>query len=262
VIDARWAEGYDERLPALAAELVRDKPDVIFTVGPLSATAAAKATQSTPIVFVGVGDPVGSGLVASAAKPSGNVTGVTLLAIELAPKRLEVLKQALPTTARVSVLWNPANIVNQRELKEAQAAAGSLGLLLSTAEFRSPEELDNAFVVARGHNPDAVFVLSSPVTFVHRARIADFALKHKLPMICALREYAMAGCLISYGPSYADHFRRAAGYVDKILKGAKPAELPIELPRSFELVVNLKTAKALGIAITKELLQRADEVVQ
>jgi putative tryptophan/tyrosine transport system substrate-binding protein len=262
VLDSRWAEGYDERLPSLAAELVRDKPDLIFTVGPLSASAAAQATKTIPVVFVGVGDPVGTGLVPSLARPPANVTGITLLAIELAPKRLEALKQAVPGAARVAILWNPASPVNERELKEARAAAGPLGVTLVAVEFRNPEELDEAFVATMRQRPDAVFVLSSPVTFLNRPKIADFGLKHRLPMICALREYALSGCLMSYGPSYIDHFRRAAGYVDKILKGAKPADLPVEQPTKFELVVNLKTAKALGLAISQSLLLRADEVIE
>ncbi len=262
VLDSRWAEGYDERLPSLAAELVRDKPDLIFTVGPLSASAAAQATKTIPVVFVGVGDPVGTGLVPSLARPPANVTGITLLAIELAPKRLEALKQAVPGAARVAILWNPASPVNERELKEARAAAGPLGVTLVAVEFRNPEELDEAFVATMRQRPDAVFVLSSPVTFLNRPKIADFGLKHRLPMICALREYALSGCLMSYGPSYIDHFRRAAGYVDKVLKGAKPADLPVEQPTKFELVVNLKTAKALGLAISQSLLLRADEVIE
>jgi putative tryptophan/tyrosine transport system substrate-binding protein len=262
VLDARWAEGYDERLSSLAAELVRDKPDVIVTVGPLSAFAAAQATKTIPIVFVGVGDPVGTGLVSNLARPPANVTGVTLLAIELAPKRLETLTQAVPGAIRVAILWNPANPVNEREFEQARAAAGPLAVTLIPVEFRSPDELDEAFAATARQRPDAVFVLSSPVTFLNRPRIADFALKHRLPMICALREYAFSGCLMSYGPSYADHFRRAAYFVDRILKGAKPGDLPVEQPTKFEFVINLKTAKALGITIPQSLLLRADEVIQ
>jgi putative tryptophan/tyrosine transport system substrate-binding protein len=223
VIDARWAEGYDDRLPSLANDLVRDKPDAIFTVAPLSAIAAARATKAIPVIFVGVGNPVGTGLLPSLARPPANVTGVTLLAIELAPKRLEVLKRAVPGAMKVGILWNPANPVNERELKEARAAAGALGVTLIAVEFRSPEELEEAFVATTRHHPDAVFLLSSPVTFLNRPRIADFTLKHRLPMVCALREYAVSGCLMSYGPSYADHFRRAAVYVDKILSSSRPS---------------------------------------
>jgi putative ABC transport system substrate-binding protein len=262
VLDSRWAEGYDERLPGLAAELVRDKPDVIVTVGPQPAFAAAQATKTIPIVFVGVGDPVGTGLVSNLARPPANVTGVTLLAIELAPKRLETLKQAVPGAVRVAILWNPANPVNERELQQARLAAGSLGVTLIPVEFRNPEELDEAFAATARYRPDAVFVLSSPVTFLNRPRIADFALKQRLPMICALREYAFSGCLMSYGPSYADHFRRAAYFVDRILKGAKPGDLPVEQPTKFEFVINLKTAKALGLTVPQSLVLRADEVIQ
>jgi putative ABC transport system substrate-binding protein len=262
VLDARWAEGYDDRLPNLAAELVRDKPDVIMTVGPQPAFAAAKATKTIPIVFVGVGDPIGTGLVSNLAHPPANVTGVTLLAIELAPKRLETLKQAVPGAMRVAILWNPANPVNQRELEQARVASGPLAMTLIPVEFRSPDELDEAFATAARQKPDAVFVLSSPVTFLNRPRIANFALKQRLPMICALREYALSGCLMSYGPSYADHFQRAAYFVDKILKGAKPGDLPVEEPTKFEFVINLKTAKALGLKMPQSLLLRADEVIQ
>jgi putative ABC transport system substrate-binding protein len=214
VIDSRYAEGYDERLPELAADLVQGKPDVIFAVGPPPATAAARATSTIPIVFVGVGDPVGTGLVPTLARPPGNVTGITLLAVELAPKRLEILKQAVPNAARIAILWNPGNPVNARELAEARASIAALAVMLLPVELRRPDDLDKALAAAMRVRPDAVFVLSSPVTFLNRPRITGFMTEHRLPAVCALREYALSGCLVSYGPSYADHFRRAAGYVD------------------------------------------------
>ena len=262
VIDSRYAEGYDERLPELAADLVRDKPDVIFAVGPPPALAAARATSMIPVVFVGVGDPVGTGLVPNLSRPPGNVTGITLLAVELAAKRLEILKEAVPRVARVAIIWNPANPVNAREFKEAQAAASALAVTLLPVELRSPDGLDVALNAATRDRADAVWVLSSPVTFLNRPRIVGYMAQHRLPTMCALREYALAGCLASYGPSYADHFRRAASLVDKILKGAKPADLPVEQPTKFELVINMKTAKALGLTIPPSLLQRADQVIE
>src|SRR5262249_53188424 len=214
VIDSRYAEGYDDRLLELAADLVRGKPDVILAVGPPPASAAARATKTIPVVFVGVGDPVGTGLVPSLARPPGNVTGITMLAVELAAKRLATLKEAVPGASRIATLWNPGNPVNQRELNEALAAATGLGVTLHPVELRRPDEFEAAFDAVTRNRPDALFVLSSPATFSNRSRITGFATTHRLPAICALREYALAGCLLSYGPSYADHFHRAAGYVD------------------------------------------------
>ena len=183
VINARYANGHDELLPKLAADLVLDKPDVIFTVGPQAASAAARATSTIPIVFVGVGDPVGTGLVPNLAHPPGNVTGVTLLAVELAAKRLDILKEAVPSAARVAVLWNPGSPVNGRELKEAQSGAAALTVSLLPTEIRNAEEIDEAFGAAVRDRADAVFVLSSPITFLNRPRIAGLATKHQLPMI-------------------------------------------------------------------------------
>ena len=262
VIDSRYAEGYDDRLSELAADLVGDKPDVILAVGPPPALAAARATSTIPIVFVGVGDPVGTGLVPNLSRPPGNVTGITLLAVELAAKRLEILKEAVPRAARVAIIWNPANPVNAREFKEAQAAAAALTVTLLPVELRSPDELDVALNAATRDRADAVWVLSSPATFLNRPRIIGHMIQHRVPTMCALREYTLSGGLLSYGPSYADHFRRAASLVDRIVKGAKPADLPVEQPTKFELVINLKTAKALGLTIPPSLLQRADQVIE
>jgi ABC-type uncharacterized transport system substrate-binding protein len=262
VLDSRYAEGYDARLPELAADLVRGKPDVIVAVGPPPALAAARATSTIPVVFVGVGDPVGTGLVPSLARPPGNVTGITLLAVELAAKRLQILKEAVPRAGRVTIIWNPANPANAREFKEAQAAAPSLNVTLLPVELHSPDELDAVLNEASRNRADAVWVVSSPATFLNRPRIVGYMAQHRLPAICARREYALSGCLVSYGPSYADHFRRAAVFVDKILKGAKPADLPVEQPTTFELVINLKTAKALGLTIPQSLLGRADQIIE
>jgi putative ABC transport system substrate-binding protein len=252
VIDGRYADGHDELLPKLAVDLVLDKPDVILTVGPQAAAAAAQATSAIPIIFVGVGDPVGTGLVPNLARPPGNVTGITLLAVELAAKRLDFLRTAIPGAAQIAILWNPRNPVNGRELKEARDTAATLGVSLLLAEIGNEDEFEGAFAAAFRNRADAVFVLSSPIT----------AIKHRLPAICALREYALAGCLLPYGPSYQDHFRRAASLVVKVLNGAKPADLPVEQPTKFELVVNLKTAKALGVTIPPLIIERADEVIE
>jgi putative tryptophan/tyrosine transport system substrate-binding protein len=261
VFDSRYAEGYEDRLPALAADLVQGNPDVLVAIGPQPAVAAARATSKIPVVFVGVGDPVGIGLVPNLARPPGNVTGISLLAVELAAKRLATLKEVVPSAARIAIVWNPGSPVNERELKEARAAAAALRVSLLPIEIRNPDDFDEAFIVAARNHASAVFVLSSPPTFANRPRIAGLATKHRLPALCALREYALAGCLISYGPSYSDHFRRAAGYVDRILKGAKTGDLPVEQPTKFELVINLKTARALGLTIPPSLLSRADQVI-
>jgi len=257
VLETRYAEGYDARLPELASDLVRLKSDVILTVSPPAALAAARATSTIPIVFVGVGDPVGSGLIPNPAHPPRNITGVTLLAVELAAKRLELLKEAVPRAARVGIIWNPNNPVNVLEFKEAQAAAAQLGITVVPFELRSPDEIDTVLASAKRTGVDAVWMMSSPVTFQNRQRITGYLVQNGLPAICALREYAVAGCLVSYGPSYVDHFRRAAAMIDKVLKGATPLP-PVEQPTQFELVVNPKTAAALGLTVPQRLLVRAE----
>jgi ABC-type uncharacterized transport system substrate-binding protein len=261
-IERRYAEGQEERLPQLAAELVRFGVDVIFAIGPPQALAAAKATSTIPIVFVGGGDPVGIGLVKSLARPGGNVTGLTLVAVELAAKRIQMLKEAVPRAARVAILWNPNNSVNKLELNEASRAGSTLGLTLLPIEIRKLEELEGAFRAMTREHADALLILSSPLTFPNRARLAELALKARLPTLVPLREYVEAGFLLSYGPSYTDHCRQAATYVDQILKGAKPADLPVQLPTTLELVINLKTAKTLGVTITPTLVTRADDVTE
>jgi putative ABC transport system substrate-binding protein len=261
-IERRYAEGREERLPQLAAELVQFGVDVIFAIGPPQALAAAKATDKIPIIFVGGGDPVEMGLVKSLAHPGGNVTGLTFVTVELAPKRIQLLKQAVSRTKRVAILWNPNNVVNKLELKAATATAGTLGLTPLPVEIRVLDDIDRAFIAMARERVDAALVLSSPLTFPNRPRIVEAALKARIPTMGALREYAEAGVLMSYGPSYADHCRRAANYVDQILKGAKPADLPVQLPTTFELIINLKTAKTLGLTIPPSLLATADEVIE
>src|SRR6188472_2982599 len=260
-IVSRFAEGREERLPELAEELVQYAVDVIFAIGPPQALAAARATDRIPIVFVGGGDPVQIGLVKSFAQPGGNVTGLTFVTVELASKRIQLLKEAVPTAKRLAVLWNPNNTINKLELKEATTAAEALGLIPLPIEIRLLEDIDGAFVAMTSQHADAALVLSSPLTFPNRSQIVKAALKARMPTLGALREYAQTGVLMSYGPSYADHCQRAATYVDKILQGAKPADLPVQLPTSFELVINLTTAKTLGLEVPATLLARANDLI-
>ena len=261
-IERRYGEGREERLPQLAAELVQFGVDVIFAIGPPQALAAAKATDKIPIVFVGGGDPVEVGLVKSFAHPGGNVTGLTFVTVEIASKRIQLLKQAVPAAKRVAIVWNPKNLINKLELKEAKTAAEALGLTPLPFEIQAVDDIGEAFLAMARENVDAALVLSSPLTFPNRPRIVQAALKAHIPAMGALREYTESGVLISYGPSYADHCRRAATFVDQILKGAKPADLPVQLPTAFELVINLKTAKALGIQVPASLIAEANEVIE
>jgi putative tryptophan/tyrosine transport system substrate-binding protein len=262
----RSAEGKPERLPVLASELIALKVDVIVAAGGTSAALAAKqATKTIPIVFPAVGDPVTSGLIASLARPGGNLTGLALLSPELVGKCLEQIKEAVPWVSRVAVLWQPGSAPERAEkemLSEADLAAGALGLKLYVVKARGPEDFPRAFAEMKRRQVDALTVLSSPVFASERRRIAELAVKNRLPTVFAFRAYADAGGLMSYGPSLADLFRRAATYVDKIIKGAKPADLPVEQPTTFELVVNLKTAKALGLTIPSSMLGRATHVIE
>src|SRR6516164_8702307 len=249
VFEGRYADNRLERLPALAEELLRLNVDVIVGVGTLAPLAAKRATTTIPIVMTAAGDPLGSGLVATLPQPGGNVTGMSLMAPELGGKRLELLKELLPRLARVAVLWNAANPYSARVFKQVQAAGGTLGIEVQSLEMRDPDDYDGAFEVARKQRPDAMITVEDPLTYTYRKRIADFAAGQQLPSLSGLSEFAVAGGLMSYGANNADLFRRAAGYVDKILKGAKPADLPVQQPTEFELVINLKTAKALGVTI-------------
>jgi putative ABC transport system substrate-binding protein len=261
VFERRYAENRLERLPELAADLVRLKVDVIVAGGTLAPLAAKRATSTIPIVMVGAGDPLGSGLVPSLARPGGNVTGTSLMAPDFSGKRLELLKELLPRLARVAVLWNAANPYPAIVFKETQGAGRTLGIEVQSLEVRGPDDLDGAFEAARKQRPDAMITVEDPLTLNYRKRIVDFATGQQLPSL-GPREFAAAGGLISYGANIADGMRRAAGYVDKILKGAKPADLPVQQPTKLELVINLKTAKALGITIPPSLLVRADELIE
>jgi len=265
VIEYRYAEGQLERFPALAAELVALKVEVLVAPPTPAAQAAKRATTTIPIVFAGAGDPVTSGLVTSLARPGGNITGLSGLSPELVGKCLEQLKQAVPGVSRVAVLWQPGGQGERAEkdmLKEAEVAARALGMRLQFVEARGTADFDRAFSDMTTARAGALTVLPSSMFNTERRRLADLAAKSRLPAVYQLREYVDAGGLMAYGANLADLNRRAAAYVDKILKGAKPADLPVEQATKFELVINLKTAKALGITIPQSVLLRADEVIQ
>ena len=266
VIEYRDAEGKPERLPALAAELVALKVDLIVTGGGTPPALAAKqATKTIPIVFASAPDPVTDGLVTSLARPGGNITGSSNLNPELVGKSLEQLTQAVPRVSRVAALWQPGIMDERTEkdmLKAADVAARALGVRLQVVEARGPTDIDRAFSKMTRARAGALTVLPSAMFFSERRRLVDLAAKNRLPAIYLVREFVDAGGLMSYAANVADLFRRAAGYVDNILKGAKPADLPVEQPTKFELVINLKTAKALGLTIPQPLLLRADEVIQ
>jgi putative ABC transport system substrate-binding protein len=266
VIEDRSAEGKLERFPALAAELVALKVDVIVTAGgPPAALAAKQATRTLPIVFAAAADPVTDGLVTSLARPGGNVTGLSILAPELVGKRLEQLTQAVPGVSRVAVLWQPGALGKRTEkdtLKGAEVAARALGVRLQVVEARGPDDFDRAFSDMTRARAGALTVLTGAMFFGERRRLVDLAAKQGLPAVYPWREFVDAGGLMAYGPNVADLYRRAATYVDRILKGAKPGDLPVEQPTKFELVINLKTAKALGLTIPQSVLLRADEVIQ
>jgi putative ABC transport system substrate-binding protein len=262
VFEHRYAENRIEQLPELAAELVRLKVDVIAAAGTLAPLAAKRATATIPIVMTAAGDPLASGLVASLAQPGGNVTGMSLMAPDLGGKRLELMKEVLPRLSRVAVLWNATNLYSALVFKETQAAGRTLGIEVRSVEVRGPNDFDGAFEAATRLRADALITVEDPLTVGHRTRIAEFAAERQLPSVHGVREFAAAGGLISYGANLADLFRRAAYYVDKILKGAKPADLPVQQPTKFEMVINLKTAKALGLEIPPTVIARADEVIE
>jgi putative ABC transport system substrate-binding protein len=264
VIEDRDAGRKRELLPALAAELIALKVDVIVASGTPAVLATKRATRSLPIVFTAVADPVTSRLVASLAHPGGNVTGLSVLAPELVGKCVELLKQAMPAASRVAVLWEPGGVggTEQEMLKSAEVAAQVLGVRLHHVEARGPADFNRAFSEMARARADALTVLTSTMLFGERRRLVDLAAKNRLPAVYPWREAVDAGGLMAYGPDLADLLRRAAIYVDKILKGAKPADLPVEQPTKFELVINLKTAKALNLTIPQSLLGRADELIQ
>jgi putative ABC transport system substrate-binding protein len=262
VLEYRGAEGLYERFPALAAELVRLKVDVLMVPNTPAALAAKHATTTIPIVMAAVGDPVGSGLVASLARPGGNVTGVASVSPEVIEKQLEILKDVRPTVSRVAVLWNPTQPAHALMVRAAEEAAPALGVQLHLVEARGPEAFDRAFAAMTSAPAGALLVMGDRVFLEHRRRLAELAAMSHLPTVHNVRPYVEAGGLMAYGPSPLDILRRAATYVDKILKGAKPADLPVEQPTKFDLVINLKTAQALGITISPTLLFRADEVIK
>jgi putative ABC transport system substrate-binding protein len=260
-IDSRWAEGRFERLPQLAAELVSLAPDVIVAVVTQASLAARDATATIPIVMIGVADPVGAGLVASLARPGGNVTGTSGVAAQIVGKQLELIKETFPDLSRVTVLWNPANAVFQAlQLREVQIAARTLRVEVRLLDARSPAEIDRIVAAAEPLRP--VWVLGDPLFAAERGRIGRLARARRVPIVASTREMVEAGALLSYGPNYAALSRRSADYVDRILKGAKPADLPVEEPSTFELVINLVTARAIGVTVPRPLLVRADRVIE
>jgi len=261
-IEWRSAEGKAERLPALAAELVRLNVDVIVTAGTPAASAAQKATATIPVVMAIANDPVGSGLVKSLSHPGANITGLSSLAVDISPKTLEIMRGLVPRLSQVAVLVNPANSSHAAILEGIQAAARKLNIKVLPAEARTAQEIERAFSVMARERAGAVIIVIDAF-FIQQARqIAGLAAKHRLPSMSGSREYAEAGGLVSYGQNLGDNYRRAGSYVDKILKGARPGDLPVEQPTTFELFVNRKTAKAIGLAIPQELLLRADRVIE
>jgi putative ABC transport system substrate-binding protein len=265
VIEYRAADRKIERLPGLATELARLKVDLIVGGSTPVARAAQQATVTIPIVAFAMGDPVRDGFVASLARPGGNITGMTYIGPELVPKRLALLKEALPKISRIAVLWHPgafSELTIRDMLKEIAEAAGTLGVQLQLVKVRGPDEFDQAFSTMARERAEALFQFPSVMLFNERTRLVELAAKHRLPSMFNAREFVELGGLISYGASITDLSRRAATYVDKILKGAKPSDLPVEQPTKFELFLNLKTAKALSITIPPTLLARADEVIE
>ena len=261
-LERRAAVETPDQLPNVAAELVRLKVDVLVTLGTPATRAAKQATQTIPIVMIAVADPRQTGLVASFARPGGNITGLTIVGPELAAKRLQLLKEVVPGVSRVAFLWNPANPGTAINFESAQAGARSLGVTLQSVAVRSPAELESAFAAMMRERPDAFMMTADPMHLLQTERIIDFVNRRRLPAIYQVRESVVAGGLMSYGASRADLFRRAATYVDKILKGIKPADLPVEEPSRFELVINLKAAKAIGLTFPELFLSQADELIQ
>jgi putative ABC transport system substrate-binding protein len=265
VIEYRAADGKIERLPGRATELARLNIDLIVAGNTPAARAAQQATTRIPIVAPVMGDPVGDGLVASLARPGGNITGLTFLGPELVPKRVELLKEALPRVSRVAALWHPGAFgerTTRDMLKETETAARTLGMQLQLVGVRGPDELDRAFSTMTRERAEALIIFPSPMLFNERRRIVDLAAKHRLPSMSGAREFVELGGLIAYGASINDLIRRGANHVDKILKGAKPADLPVEQPTKFELIINLKAAKQIGLTIPPNLLARADKVIK
>ena len=260
--ESRWGRGDDDRMPKLAAELVGLKVDLIVTSGGTAARAAKRATATIPIVMATGSDPVAVGLVASLRQPGGNITGLTSINSELTAKRLELLKNLAPRASRVAILWDETDSGSRLGEQEAEAVAKATSLTIHSVPVKNTAGLEGAFATVVRGRAEALMVVSTSRLFSSRKRIADLALKHRLPTVVGFREFVEAGALASYGTDYPDLHRRAATFVDKILKGAKPGDLPIEQPTKFELVINLKTAKALGLTVPPSLLGRADQVIQ
>jgi putative ABC transport system substrate-binding protein len=262
VIEYRYAEGKLERLPDLVAELVQLKVDVIVPAGGPAILAAKKASATIPIVFVTASDPVGSGLVSSLARPGGNITGLSIMAPDLDGKRLELLKEAFPKVARVAFLWHAGGERGNLALTDMEAAAKALGVKLQSLEVRSLDDFDSAFARAKRDGAQALITIPGPLINTQQRQVLDFAAKNRLPAMYPTSEFVEAGGLMSYAPSYTDLFRRAADFVDKILKGTKPAEIPVEQPMKFEFVINLKSAKQIGVTVPPNVLVRADRVIR
>jgi putative ABC transport system substrate-binding protein len=262
LIEYRYAEGKEDRLPELARELVRLKVDAIFTAGTPAIFALKRATNTIPIVFFSASDPIGTGVVASLAHPGGNITGISALASDLWPKRLELLKEIFPKLSRVAMIWNKGNAGMNLEAKATQEVAGPLGVTLQDRGVKDPNELDTVFALMIKDRPDGFLALMDPVLNSYQKRILDFLAENRLPAIFENKGWVEAGGLISYGANYPDMFRRAAALMDKILKGTKPADIPVEQPTKFELFINLKTAKEIGVTIPPNVLARADRVIK
>jgi putative ABC transport system substrate-binding protein len=261
ILEYRYAEGRYDRLPELASELARMKVDVIVTTSSISAHAARKATNTIPIVMT-TGNPIEQGLAASLARPGGNVTGLTVMLAEMSGKRVEILKETLPEMTRVAVLWGPSQIEAVWGFKETQEAVQAFGLKLQSVEIQSAEDMEGIFAEAVEARPDALIVILSPFVTLHSKRIVELALKHNLPGMYPTRQFVEEGGLMAYGPVISDLYHRAATYVDKILKGAKPADLPVERPTNFEFIVNLRAAKQIGVTIPFSVVVRANQVIK
>ena len=262
LIEERWSEGRSERLPDLAAELVRLNVDVIVTHGVRAIKTAQDATKAIPIVMAVSPDPVATGLVASLARPGGNTTGLTDQVAELGEKEIQIIREVVPGTRRVAILWNETNPGARVTFEKTRAAATKVGLGVTTVAVRRQDDLEAAVAKAASGRPDALIVIHDVLTVSHRAQVAGLALKHKLPSICASSPFVDAGGLVAYAPNLPGLFKRAAVFVDRIFRGAKPADIPVEQPTAFQLRINLKTAKALGLTIPPAVLARADEVIE
>ena len=261
-VQFRYAEGQPDRLPALAADLIQRNVDVILTAGTECTEVARRATKNIPIVMAAVGDPIAAGFIASLARPGANITGASLLATELTAKRLQLLKDTLPELTRLAVLWSAANASVLQKLKQIQAAAPQFGVQLHTFELRAPNDLEKGFESAVQFGAQALMTTEDAIQITYRARVVELGKQHRIPVASEFGEFAHAGAFMSFGPSILDQFRDAAGYVDKIPKGSKPSDLPVGQATRFELILNLKTAKAFGLTFPDSLLRRADEVIE